>query len=251
MSFKVTDGGGPEEEERKRQKEEEEREWARGDFSWAIREVAANMLRIVRGAGKPHELLLQMKKAIDTAVKFEEVHGHWPHDVIANVLQIQSEDEKRYDDLREGRLTQADIDRWREDGNVGRMLAEHTILRGALQTIASDLVYQPTQKCAGERELDSGIRDWIRNREEQRRKEQEAAKISRADPKKQMRPTEKQPVVSPPTAPETPSVRHLRRAHQQAGFSEEDLRELQKAIKANDEKKIKELMSKISPRPQG
>jgi hypothetical protein len=77
MSFKVIDGGGPSKEEREKAQAQEEqarmREWAEGDVSWAARECAANMLRIIRGAGKPHELLLQMKKVIDSAVKFQEL----------------------------------------------------------------------------------------------------------------------------------------------------------------------------------
>jgi hypothetical protein len=68
MSFKVIDGDGPGKDERDR---EQQRERAKLEFSWAIRDTAANMLRIVRGAGKPYELLLQMKKAIDSAIKFQ------------------------------------------------------------------------------------------------------------------------------------------------------------------------------------
>jgi len=59
MSFKVIDGDGPGKEERDRDRD---REWAKHEFSWAIRDTAANMLRIIRGAGKPYELLVQMKK---------------------------------------------------------------------------------------------------------------------------------------------------------------------------------------------
>jgi len=56
------------------------------------------------------------------------------------------------------------------------MLAEHTILRGALQTIASELLGQRTQKSAGKRELRQGIRDWIDNHERQVKKSREAAR---------------------------------------------------------------------------
>ena len=66
----VIEGGGPEKDDRERQRA---RDRAKDDFSWAIREVAANILRIIRGAGKPYELVLQMQRAIDAAVKFREV----------------------------------------------------------------------------------------------------------------------------------------------------------------------------------
>jgi hypothetical protein len=72
--FRVIEGGGPEKEERERQKEEKEREqareWARSDFSRAIREAAANMLRIVRDAGKPYEVLVQMQEVVNKAVTY-------------------------------------------------------------------------------------------------------------------------------------------------------------------------------------
>jgi hypothetical protein len=58
MSFKVIDGDGPGKEERERQRRQE---WAKDEFSGALREMAANMLRIVRGAGKGYELLRQMQ----------------------------------------------------------------------------------------------------------------------------------------------------------------------------------------------
>jgi hypothetical protein len=103
MSFKVTDGDGPGKDERDR---EQQREWAKHEFSWAIRDTTANMLRIVRGAGKPYELLIQMKKAIDAAIKFQELHNHWPSDVIANDLQLEDEMEKVMTRRREGTLDQ-------------------------------------------------------------------------------------------------------------------------------------------------
>jgi hypothetical protein len=172
--LKVIEGNGPEKEEKERQ---QALEWAKDDFSWAIREVAANMLRIIRGAGKPYELLLQMKRAIDAAIKFQEVHQHWPQDVIANELRVQCEDEKIYAGFREGKFIQADLDRWRDDGTFDRMIDEHTILRGALQAIASELIGQSTQKIAGERELRDGIRSWIRNREARAQKLKQAHKV--------------------------------------------------------------------------
>src|SRR5438445_445802 len=78
MSFKVIDGDGPGKDERER---ERERQWAKQEFSQAIREVAANMLRIIRGAGKPYDLLLQMKTAIDRSNKSHARQIHCTSDV--------------------------------------------------------------------------------------------------------------------------------------------------------------------------
>src|SRR6478672_4722417 len=101
MSFKVIDGGGPDKEERQR---EADRQWAKQEFSQAIREAAANMLRIIRGAGKPYDLLLQMKTAIDSAIKFQELHNHWPSDVIASDLLLEDEMETWLSRLRNGKV---------------------------------------------------------------------------------------------------------------------------------------------------
>jgi hypothetical protein len=184
----VIDGGGPEKDERERQRA---RERAEDDFSWAIREVAANILRIIRGAGKPYELLSQMQRAIDAAVKFKEVHQHWPQEVITNELQIQREDERI---CREGKLPQTTIDRWWEDGTFDSMIAEHTILRGALQTIASELIGQSTQKSVGESELHDGIMSWIWNRDERKRKREQAHKAERGAQKSKKPKTSRNPI---------------------------------------------------------
>ncbi|MGL9620787.1 hypothetical protein QRQ56_22485 [Bradyrhizobium sp. U531] len=67
MSFKVIDGDGPGREESDRKQDQQ---FSRDEFSWAIRDCAANMLRIIRGAGKPYELMRQMQMALSTSAKF-------------------------------------------------------------------------------------------------------------------------------------------------------------------------------------
>jgi hypothetical protein len=180
MSFKVIDGGGPGKDERERQRDQE---WSEHEFSWAIRETAANMLRIVRGAGKPYELLVQMKKTIDSAIKYQELHSHWPE--ISNYLQIEDEHHRHMERAQKGELDKATFDLWREDGTFERMMAENTIMRGAFQTVASQLIGQRTQQTAGEQELHDGLRHWLRIRDERREKERLAALRARvAAPKK-------------------------------------------------------------------
>jgi hypothetical protein len=106
-------------------------------------------------------------------------------------LQIQSEDEKI---CCEGKLPQATIDRWWEDGTFDAMIAEHTILRGSLQTIASELIGQSTQKSAGKNELHDGIMSWIRNRDERRRKREQAHKAERGAQKSKKPKTSRKPI---------------------------------------------------------
>jgi hypothetical protein len=115
----------------------------------------------------------------DSAIKFQELHNHWPDDVIANDLQLEDEMEKVLARRREGTLDQVTTDRWWKDGTFDRMMAEHTIYRGALQAIASELIGQNTQKRSGESEFHDGIRQWIRIRDERIQKDREAAKAGR------------------------------------------------------------------------
>src|SRR5690349_10988102 len=130
MSFKVIDGDGPDKEERDRKRR---REWASGEFSYAIRDLAANMLRVVRGAGKGYELLAQMQKVIDSAVKYRDLHDCWPNsDMISETLRLEDEMETTLERGRAGALAQEHIDRWWSDGTFDRMMAEHTMYRGVL-----------------------------------------------------------------------------------------------------------------------
>lgn len=184
MSFKVIDGGGPSKEEREKAQAQEDHarrcEWATGDLSWAVRECAANMLRVIRGAGKPHELLLQMKKVIDSAVKFQELHGYWPDDVIAGKLRLDDERHECLERCRAGDLSQAAVDRWRTDGTLDEMSAEYITFCGALQIIASRMIGQKTQESAGDSEFHHGLRELEEIRERRRRQVVEEIRAGRS-----------------------------------------------------------------------
>lgn len=154
MSFRVIDGDGPGSEERRLQRQQEV---AENQFSWAIREAAANLLRIARGAGSSPDLLPQFERVMTTARAFYQIYGRWPVDVIETTIPLQSVDQRYQTGLREGRYTRADIGRWTGDGSTDRLRAKHTIVRGALQLAASELVQQAPQRAAGDRELYEGV----------------------------------------------------------------------------------------------
>ncbi|MCK1266758.1 hypothetical protein IVB44_21390 [Bradyrhizobium sp. 49] len=183
MPFKVIDGDGPGKEERDRKQDQKR---ARDEFSWAIRDCAANLLRIIRGAGKPHELMRQMQLALNTSAKFYEVHGYWPQEVIVNDLRIDDEAAKWSAKAREGTLDQDSVDRWHDDGTFDRMAAEHGIFCGALQIIASEMIGQSTQKAGGSREFHDGLREYERVREAElakRRREERTTRPRSKRPK--------------------------------------------------------------------
>jgi hypothetical protein len=262
MSFKVIDGGGPGKEEReqeqKRLDEERRREWSRAEFSWAIRDCAANMLRIVGGAGKPYELLKQMQEAIRAAVNFQETHGYWPQEVITDDLQIEDVLEKSRKRLAEGTLDQAYYDRWWQDGTFDRGLAERRMYRGSLRAIASELVRQNTQKIAGQREFHEGLSHYEQAREKRARWHREEARAAKSPASKAAVSVPRKPIDLGPgpadedkgddIATKVPSAAVSGRNRRHRGFDQHDLKELRKAIKAKDSKKIAELTTKIGQR---
>jgi len=54
------------------------RQRATVEVRWTLRELTANLLRVIRGAGKPHEIGLQAQALVETYVKYREVVGHFP-----------------------------------------------------------------------------------------------------------------------------------------------------------------------------
>jgi hypothetical protein len=195
MSFKVIDGdgGGPSKEERERK---ERREWVSSEFSSVLRELAANMLRVVRGAGKGSKLLTQMNAVIECAIRYRNLHDCWPsNDLIAGALRLEDEMEEILECGRAGMVGQNAIDRWEKE----MMMAEHTMYRGVLQIVASGLIGQSTQKCAGESEFHEGLRRLEKIREAQRQKFLEQQRASRSTPR---RPTPKKRKLKPRKPPD-------------------------------------------------
>jgi hypothetical protein len=60
-------------------------------------------------------------------------------------------------------------ERWHEDGTFDQLDAEDSIKAGVLQIIASELVGQVTQQCAGESEMRVGINEVFAARREAKR----------------------------------------------------------------------------------
>jgi hypothetical protein len=129
---------------------------------WALRDLAANLIRVVRGAGKSYELGKQAAAFIHALQDYREGVGHYPAPHELNAM-VALED----DDTRE----------WSEEER-SRRHAERTIIRGALQIAASDMLEQRTQRAAGESELYTGVNRTIDQREAAQRKW--AAEVAKA-----------------------------------------------------------------------
>lgn len=122
---------------------------------WALRDLTANLLRIVRGAGRPYSIGQQVPALIAALTGYRDAVGHWPRsEVVTEMLSI--------DRSRE----------WRQrahDSVLDRFYAEEQIIRGALQQAASRLVDQRLQERAGESEIYDGIRNLEAAREKGRK----------------------------------------------------------------------------------
>ena len=132
MSFKVIDGDGPGKEER-----DKERQRGIGRQANSLGRSARPLPTCIRKSSEVLasliQFLMQMKKTIDSAINFQELHGYWPNDVMANKLRLQDEVDDCLERGRSGALAQEHIDRWTKDCTFEQMSAEHTLYRGVLQ----------------------------------------------------------------------------------------------------------------------
>ena len=136
------------------------RGWAEEAIDFPLRKMAANILRIVRGAGKAEELLANLKQVIDSAVAYREAVGHWPpQTLIAKILRINDGTERFENMAKRGEISQEELNRLEHNGLFAQMRAEYRICRGALQIAASELIDQSTQKLTGQTEMYDGVND--------------------------------------------------------------------------------------------
>jgi hypothetical protein len=135
-------------------------------LTWALRDLAANLLRIIRGAGRPPTLVANMDAVIRGIEDYRETTGHWPWpEEYSAALSIDRDDEWR---------------RGLKGFERDSFYAEERIIRGALQQAASRLVGQKTQERMGESEMYDGIHDLEKAREEMRKEREAAYKAARA-----------------------------------------------------------------------
>ena len=111
----------------------------------AMRQLAANLLRVMRGAGRGHEIPQQAQAIVEACVAYRDATGTAPSDFdLAQSVAL--------DDNRE----------WLEQFSAeDRALrhAESMIVRGALQVAASQMLGQRTQLSARISELVQGVHD--------------------------------------------------------------------------------------------
>jgi hypothetical protein len=139
-------------------------------MEWALSCLAANVLRIVRGAGRPQDIHLQLIHALDGVAAYHEATGHMPPATdIARCLRLRTNADLTSGLLADGQITTADVARWESDGTVDQALAIETTIRGALQIAASRMVDQAMTERTGNAELLRGVEALERARKVRRK----------------------------------------------------------------------------------
>jgi len=126
------------------------RNTAMSKVDWAVRELTANLIRVTRGAGRPHYIGRHAQALIDALLEYRNAAGHFPSsEDLSNALAI---------DVDPAIVEQMD------DDNYTEMCARHSIIGGSLQIAASRLLGQKTQERAGEHQMYRGVdqRDALR-----------------------------------------------------------------------------------------
>lgn len=173
-----------------RSDQEIERDRILHEIEWPTREFVANLFRVIRGAGRPYALVGQLFELAKVLANAHDKVSAWEvNQAFECVLDEALPDWEAGDDAR---------------GDL------HTAMRGSLQIIASNLLFQTTQQAAGRSEMRDGINRIIERREERRRQEEEeyraAVRSLRPAPKKRKAAKRKavaKRATTPPPAPKS------------------------------------------------
>ena len=136
---------------------------ARSVTQWAIRELAANLLRVAAGAGRPHSITDQLVDALKSFHAYHDTVGHYPDaQIIADAL-----------DYEDGRPSYS-------DAYAERAFAERQVVQQSLRVAASKMLAQRTQASTAMHEVYEGINRILREREIERAKWRTPAATKRA-----------------------------------------------------------------------
>lgn len=172
--------------ERERLRAEAAREMALERIDSGLRELAANIMRVARGAGRPEILPRQAADFVRAVSEHKDAAGIYPlADVYVETLDIREDDP-----------------RFRADEHY---TGQQCIIRGSLQMVASRLLGQATQESAGETEMYRGINAI----EEARSEARKGLKASKRETEQERRSWDA--VLSKPATASPPKTRSRRK----------------------------------------
>jgi hypothetical protein len=129
--------------------------------NWALRDLAANVLRVVRGSGEPYRIFQQAEKFVE-AYRAADAMGLWPVHLI-DVNGLAEPCKALYGGLSSEEYYTLPI----EERERGRY--ESQIISGALQVAASELLGQATQCTKGHSEIWDAVMGIQRLNEDHRK----------------------------------------------------------------------------------
>jgi len=139
-------------------------QWAKQKLDRSLIELATNLMRVVRGAGRPDDIIDNCAGVLTAALEYQETTKRYPHSFeVASALRLEHEPIIDYQSF------------W-----AGRQLAIRDMISGSLQVAASTLIGQRLQIDQGKKEMDGAFREMERLREEQRQKRAAEEKAARA-----------------------------------------------------------------------
>lgn len=125
-----------------------------------LRELAANIIRVVRGAGKPCNIMNQCTDFVNAVDRYHDQAGVWPSDWDINqALSIH----------RELSLAEIDID-WEREAIY------EAAMRGSLQVAASRLAGQRVQEQRAESQVLDAVKGLMQHREKAQKHHMESQK---------------------------------------------------------------------------
>jgi hypothetical protein len=159
----VAEGDPEQKRDAEKARQDSERKFAQDKLSWAIRELASNLMRILAGGGKSYEILAQIKALAEACTACDDAGVPVTGFVLEQALRGATESrlaELQSDPDPARRPTEEQMDRWAENGELATEHGREAIVRAALRVMASRIVGQGTQERTAEHALFDGIR-WI------------------------------------------------------------------------------------------
>jgi hypothetical protein len=147
-------------------------EGAAESLSHAARALAANVLRVIAGAGKDHTLIEEAVALLKAYRELQPYSGTdaYRYSPIAPIAEALTDL-----DWRKNNPSYPDYDseesrrRWLEDGTEEVRLAEEAVFRAVLRVVAARLVRQPTQESVSHSQFIGALFDLERARTKRRR----------------------------------------------------------------------------------
>jgi len=128
---------------------------AEAKVKYALRRLAANIMRVTRGAGSSAELGHQMVACIEAMEAYRDVVGTWVPSWDLN--QMLDPDKAQAEFRPWARQDEVSMARWEAEGTLDCEDAERDVRRACLRIAASMLVNQLPQMNRGETDLSEAI----------------------------------------------------------------------------------------------